>query len=207
MAFPDWVEKYRTKGTAINKVKDKYYLYRVHSERIKGTNKVRKINDEYLGRITEEGLIPPKVKSNDYVIKIFGLTAFIFSSCEKIIKSLIIRFPSRYNKLFPLAIIKYFFNNDLNEYNEHYFSILFPNITLKKEKDSIQNEIDRIVSMLDYTITKILNGVSLDVLKKQLSTLYIVNVKDDWTVAKYNDDIKRLINKYSINTEENTWQK
>ena len=35
--YPDWVMKYKEKGTYINKVGDKYYLYAAHSERVKGT--------------------------------------------------------------------------------------------------------------------------------------------------------------------------
>ncbi|MBO6215432.1 MAG: hypothetical protein J6N76_07840, partial [Lachnospiraceae bacterium] len=59
--YPEWVMKYKKKGTYINKVGDKYYLYAAHSERIKGTNKVRRVSDGYLGRITEkDGLIPAK---------------------------------------------------------------------------------------------------------------------------------------------------
>ncbi len=59
--YPDWVMKHKKKGTYINRSNDKYYLYAAHSERIKGTKKVKRISDGYLGRITEEdGLIPPK---------------------------------------------------------------------------------------------------------------------------------------------------
>ncbi len=51
--------KFKKKGTYINKVGDKYYLYAAHSERVKGTNKVKRVSDGYLGRITEtDGLIP-----------------------------------------------------------------------------------------------------------------------------------------------------
>jgi len=50
-AYPDWVMKHKEKGTYINKVGDKYYLYKVHSERIKGTGKVRRVSDGYLGNI------------------------------------------------------------------------------------------------------------------------------------------------------------
>ena len=56
--YPDWVMKYKKKGTYINRVGDKFYLYAAHSERIKGTDKVRRVSDGYIGRITEkEGLI------------------------------------------------------------------------------------------------------------------------------------------------------
>ena len=59
--YPEWVMKHKKKGTYINRVGDKYYLYAAHSERIKGTGKVRRVSDGYLGRITEQdGLIPAR---------------------------------------------------------------------------------------------------------------------------------------------------
>ena len=68
--YPDWVMKYKKKGTYINKVGDKYYLYAAHSERVKGTDKVRRVSDGYLGRITEkDGLIP----SHDTFRRVFSL--------------------------------------------------------------------------------------------------------------------------------------
>lgn len=57
--YPDWVMAHKKKGTYVNKVGNKYYLYAAHSERIKGTDKVRRVCDGYLGRITkEDGFIP-----------------------------------------------------------------------------------------------------------------------------------------------------
>jgi len=54
MAYPEWVLKHKTKGTYINCINGRYYLYGAHSERIPGTKKVKRIFDGYLGRITEE---------------------------------------------------------------------------------------------------------------------------------------------------------
>lgn len=45
--YPDWVMKYKKKGTYINKNGDMYYLYAAHSERIKGTNKVKKMRWQF----------------------------------------------------------------------------------------------------------------------------------------------------------------
>ena len=45
MAYPDWVLKHKIKGTYINCVGDKYYLYAAHSERILGTKKVKRVSD------------------------------------------------------------------------------------------------------------------------------------------------------------------
>ena len=61
--YPDWVLAHKNIGTYINKVGDKYYLYAAHSERIKGSGKVKYVCDGYLGRITkDDGFIPSKSK-------------------------------------------------------------------------------------------------------------------------------------------------
>jgi len=66
--YPDWVLKHKKKGTYINVQNGKHYLYAAHSERIPGTDKVRRVSDGYLGRITEEdGFIPAKKKLPDSV--------------------------------------------------------------------------------------------------------------------------------------------
>ena len=144
--YPDWVLKHKGNGREIRCIRGRYYLYQVHSERMNG--KVKKFTDKYLGRITEEGLIPPRPKKVEYHAKRFGLTAFIFSSCRRIIKGLIKRYPSKHKKLLSLAILKYFFDNDLREYDKHYISVLFPEVKIKEEKMSVQDEIDRIVGMM-----------------------------------------------------------
>ena len=84
--YPDWVMKHKKKGTYINKVGDKYYLYAAHSERVPGTNKVRRVSDGYLGRITEaDGFIPAKRKLSEQVfVYEYGLSETILKLCTKI---------------------------------------------------------------------------------------------------------------------------
>lgn len=64
MAYPDWVMRHKKKGMYVNKVNETTYrIYRGHSERVKGTDKVRRVVDEYIGTITEAGgLVPTKAK-------------------------------------------------------------------------------------------------------------------------------------------------
>ena len=52
----------------VNKSGGRYYVYAAHSERIKGTGKVRRVSDGYLGRITEdEGFIPARSRVGETV--------------------------------------------------------------------------------------------------------------------------------------------
>jgi len=84
--YPDWVLRHKKKGTYINYQNGKYYLYAAHSERVPGTNKVRRVSDGYLGRITEEdGLIPAKRKLSELVhVFEYGLSETILSLCDNI---------------------------------------------------------------------------------------------------------------------------
>lgn len=74
MAYPEWVEKHRRKGTNISCIRGKYYLYACTSKYDPVKKRARKITGEYLGRITEDGLIPPKKKKtiDSVTVKEFG---------------------------------------------------------------------------------------------------------------------------------------
>ena len=58
MTIPDWVKEYKEKGTTIRKRGNKYYKYKVHSERVEGKSYPVLVQDEFLGIITEEGFTP-----------------------------------------------------------------------------------------------------------------------------------------------------
>ena len=54
--YPDWVQKYRIKGTTVKKKGDSYYLYKRTSRRVKGKKYPQPV-DTYIGVITPEGVI------------------------------------------------------------------------------------------------------------------------------------------------------
>jgi transposase len=58
--YPDWVTKHKQKGTNISYIRGHYYLYAVSSVWNKEKGRAQKKTNKYLGRITEDGLIPPK---------------------------------------------------------------------------------------------------------------------------------------------------
>ena len=79
--YPDWVMVHKKKGTYINCVNGKYYLYAAHSERVPGTKKVRRVSDGYIGRITQEdGLIPARDKvTGEVCVYEYGLCMTILT--------------------------------------------------------------------------------------------------------------------------------
>ncbi len=99
--YPDWVMVHKKKGTYINRVDDRYYLYAAHSERIRGTGKGRRVSDGYPGRITrEDGVIPAdkKLKNDPEVFEV-GLSYVIISSSVLIRHALQRSFP-KYGKTY-----------------------------------------------------------------------------------------------------------
>ena len=57
MTHPDWVLKFKQKGTLIMRRGDLYYLYRVTSKWDPEKKRARMKTGEYLGRITPDGCV------------------------------------------------------------------------------------------------------------------------------------------------------
>ena len=114
--YPDWVMKYKKKGTYINKVGDKYYLYAAHSERIKGTDKVRRVSDGYLGRITEkDGFIPAKKILRSAPVSFeLGLSFFIISQTTDILNGLKKSYRRNGELIYCCSILSFIYYISLN---------------------------------------------------------------------------------------------
>ena len=63
MTYPEWVEKYRAAGKEIKQIHGRYYLYERKTVWDKDKKQPKKISGVYLGRITENGLLPPKKRN------------------------------------------------------------------------------------------------------------------------------------------------
>jgi hypothetical protein len=80
--YPEWAERYRTKGHTIRKVRSGYGLYRCTSVYAKGS--YPKSVQEYLGMITEkDGFVPKTVISANPAFVEFGLSRFILANYKR----------------------------------------------------------------------------------------------------------------------------
>lgn len=59
--YPDWVNAFKEKGTAVKKVGNEYYLYRATSRRVQGKKYPQPMH-EYIGTITKGGVVKTTVK-------------------------------------------------------------------------------------------------------------------------------------------------
>lgn len=55
ITYPEWVQKYRERGTTVKKKGDSYYLYKRTSKRVPGKKYPQPV-DTYIGIITPEGV-------------------------------------------------------------------------------------------------------------------------------------------------------
>ncbi len=156
--YPDWVMKYKKKGTYINKVGDKYYLYAAHSERIKCTDKVRRVSDGYLGRITEDnGLIPPKDKVASPVITYeFGFSFAICSCTAQILHGLRKSFSNYGDLVYVCSVLSYIYGmHDRELWKLFYLCLWFDSVLYPDTFTSAQvSGIERGYRMITDTVTK-----------------------------------------------------
>jgi hypothetical protein len=59
--YPEWLDRFREPGTAVKKIGNSYYLYKVASVRVPG-KKNPQPKGEYIGVITPEGVIKTTVR-------------------------------------------------------------------------------------------------------------------------------------------------
>jgi hypothetical protein len=139
--YPDWVLAHKKKGTYINMVKGKYYLYAAHSERIAGTKKVRRVCDGYLGRITEaDGFIQAKGKLSDNIsVYEFGLSHSIMQICMPIHAGLRREFKTNANFVMVSGVLLFMYGLSRKElYEASWLSIRFPGIDMRKSPTAKQ---------------------------------------------------------------------
>lgn len=106
IVYPDWVVKHKSKGVYVLKKYDSYYLYRAHSVRVKGTNKVKRVFDGYIGKVDEHlGVIPAKSRvSNNIEVYEYGVYQFIYCLCFNIYKGLKVSYKHYSDSIYGLAI-------------------------------------------------------------------------------------------------------
>ena len=83
--YPEWVQKFRTKGTTVKKKGDAYYLYRRTSKRVPGKKYPQPV-DRYLGKITPDGVIKSdmrKVSVSSIEVKEYGFSKAVWDLCPE----------------------------------------------------------------------------------------------------------------------------
>ena len=83
--YPDWVQKYREKGTTIKKKGGAYYLYKRTSRRVPGKKYPQPV-DTYVGIITPDGVIQTqrkRVELTDIEVREYGYSNTLWQLCPQ----------------------------------------------------------------------------------------------------------------------------
>ena len=81
--YPDWVQKFRTRGTTVKKIGDSYYLYKRTSRRVRGKKYPQPV-DTYIGLITPDGVISShkkKVSITNTEVWEYGFSKVVWELC------------------------------------------------------------------------------------------------------------------------------
>ncbi len=149
MVYPEWVTKWKTKGTHITRQGDRYYLNRVHSEWNREKGRAQLITDEYLGRITPEGLVEPKYKRmmkryDQISVKEYGASALLMHLSEDIRKALKDNFQE-WKEIFVFACMRLIHNTQIKNleflYQNSYLSDVMEASTYPKHIGEILRNI------------------------------------------------------------------
>lgn len=208
--YPDWVLAHKKKGTYVNKVGDRYYLYAAHSERVKGSGRVRRVCDGYLGRITEkDGFIPAenKLKNAPEVFEI-GLSHVVVSVSERIRKGLKRSFPRYGDAVYACSVLAYIYDEYSPELFEHSFlHILLPDASLPDSFTRAQlTGIERGKRMLAEEMGKVFGG-DLPRIRSLFADVRLLRVNGRYYLSRLPGPVVLLSEKYSIDWGNALWQK
>lgn len=197
--YPDWVMKYKSKGIYVNKVGDKYYLYRAHCVYDKNTKKNVRISDGYIGRVTEEdGFIPAKDKVSGpvYVFE-FGLFFFISFLLKDVYKSF--RSHKKRDSILSLAVMIYL--DDFDYDSSALFHIYRHCHTSHFNDDSVKSEALRVSHMISHFISTRIDADDWNYLKIHLPSIHLVKINDKLYLSSFSDDLKKILDKYNVEVQ------
>ena len=207
--YPEWVMKYKKKGTYINKVGDKYYLYAAHSERIKGTNKVRRVSDGYLGRITEkDGLIPAKkILRSDPISFELGLSFFIISQTSDILNGLKKSYRRNGEMIYCCSILSVIYGTySTSLFSHSYVSLRFPGLSFPVTfSDAVLSGIERGVRMLNDRLNQ-LADIRNDIFVF-FPDIRLINAEGNYYISGFTDETQKLSDELNLKWEDPLWQK
>lgn len=208
--YPEWVMKHKKKGTYINRVGDKYYLYAAHSERIKGTGKVRRVSDGYLGRITEQdGLIPARnILKSDPVSYELGLSFLLLSRTANILDGLKKSYRRNGELIYCCSILSVIYQTYSGSLFEHsYISLRFPDVVFPGSFSStVLSGIERGKRMLNDCISQF-----PDDQRKKIFIFFpdirLIKAEKNYYLSGMTDEAEKISDDIELKWEDPLWQK
>lgn len=176
--YPDWVKKFRRKGTAVKKVGNSYYLYQHTSKRVPG-KKYPQAVDKFIGVITPDGVIEKskkKVSLEDIEVFECGFSFALYSIC-----------PEEWKKLLNdewFTILK----SIIHQYSPHSYLLIDFNDECSKNINLYER---KLFDMLEVSLEDLLS----------LSTIYLLRFSDRDVISKINEYQKELLHQLNLTIE------
>ena len=208
--YPDWVMKYKTKGTYINRAGDRYYLYAAHSERIKGTDKVRRVSDGYIGRITkEDGLIKArnKFKSAPESFEV-GLSFPVIHMSQDILLGLKKSYRKNGELIYCCSVLSFIYKKYSPElYDSSYVSIRFPGIQIPAAPaPAVTTGIERGHRMLEDTVSRHM-AEDYPLFLALFPDIRLVKIDGIFYLSGLRSDLATISDNHGIRWEDESWQR
>lgn len=209
MAYPEWVLKYKKKGTYINKVGNNYYLYAAHSEHVPGTaNKARRVCDGYLGKITEtDGFIPKKQKASPVSLE-YGLSCAITSLCKKPFQRIEHDYPNTFKEILIRSILRYIYEENVNRLQHLSFisSLISKDFVVDEQSEFL---IQRTTRMIQSILRKTFpDSDDLFCFISEMRCIQIIKLNNDWVISKFNRNVNDFIASNHMDfVEDDLWKK
>lgn len=123
--YPQWVLKHKKKGTEIRNIGNNFYLYKVTSVWDKEKKRAKKITQEFLGKITPEGLIKPRRKRmkeslRSITVKEYGATSLLQEMNTDIKERLQEIYPDKWKELYTFAVFRLLYTSPIKNLQAHY---------------------------------------------------------------------------------------
>lgn len=181
--YPEWVQKYRTKGMTVKKKGDAYYLYKRSSRRVKGKKYPQPV-DTYVGIITPEGVIETKkrkVTLSDIEVREYGYSKAIEELCPQGWKEIL---GDEWEDVLRTLIIRWS--------PESYLSVDYT----PREPDSFRCAVNAQGGLLSRRIFKE-HKVGLKELEV-LKTVYLVRIGKEEAVSRVSKEQQELLDRIGV---------
>jgi len=137
-SYPAWVSKHKGRGIAVERRGDRYYASRVRSVWDPEKGRAKKITVEYLGRVTREGILPPKHKRPPRVGGILeaGNISLLQRFAKHLAKPLAEYWPYSWQSILAAGVLKLAYGEPLKSlqfrYETSLASRLWPEAAMSK---------------------------------------------------------------------------
>lgn len=177
--YPDWVNKYKKKGTVIKKVGESYYMYTNTSKYVKGKKYPQPVQ-HFIGIVTPNGVVEShkqKVSLTDIEVFEYGFSAAMLELCPENWKTSL---KSDWYDVLCAIITRHSPNsyilNDKTYHNE-----VSTHHNLKTQEERMEEKMSMRIHEL-YTLKQI----------------YVLHIDGKMIISKIHNDQKELISRLGI---------